>query len=145
VLAVGNDDQFRRFCAASGRADLMHDARYLTNPLRVTHRAELIPELQRMFQSQSSAEWQRRLQAAGVPYAPVQSVDEVFTLAQVQARQMVSQAEGLKLVASPIKVSGSPAPRAELPPRLGQHSEAILGELGYSREEVGQLRDSGVI
>jgi glutaryl-CoA transferase len=145
ALAVGNDDQFRRFCDAAGRAELARDVRFATNPSRVAHRAQLIPELQRTFRSGTTAEWQRRLEGAEVPHAPVLHVDQAFTLPQVQAREMVQDVAGLKQVASPIKVSGATLPAAQPPPRLGQHSAEVLAEFGYTTAEIERLRDDGVI
>jgi crotonobetainyl-CoA:carnitine CoA-transferase CaiB-like acyl-CoA transferase len=146
VLAVGNDDQFRRFCAAAERDDLGKDPRFATNPLRVTNRFTLIDELQKLFRSASTTEWTRRLEAAQVPHAPVLSLDEVFTLPQVQARNMVIETTGgLKLVASPIKSDGHSMPAPAPPPRLGEHTDEILGKLGYSKDAIRQLREMGVI
>jgi crotonobetainyl-CoA:carnitine CoA-transferase CaiB-like acyl-CoA transferase len=144
ALAVGNDDQFRRFCDVAG-AGLAGDARFATNPARVTNRGQLIPELQQIFRSGTTAEWQRKLEAAEVPHAPVLHVDQAFALAQVQARQMVRDVAGLKQVTSPIKASGAAMPAALPPPQLGQHSAEVLAEFGYSAAEIQRLRDAGVI
>jgi len=146
VLAVGNDDQFQRFCAAAAHDDLGTEARYATNPLRVTNRLDLISQLNKLFRSASTTEWTRRLSAAEVPHAPVLSLDEVFALPQVQARNMVVEtAGGLKLVASPIKIDDRSMPAPSPPPRLGEHTDGILDELGYSKDAIRQLRELGVI
>ena len=78
VLAVGNDRQWQKFCAAAHRDDLAGDPRYTTNPLRVAHRCELIPELARLFKTRSTAQWQLVLTEADVPHAPVLPLDEVL-------------------------------------------------------------------
>jgi crotonobetainyl-CoA:carnitine CoA-transferase CaiB-like acyl-CoA transferase len=75
VLAVGNDDQWRRFCAAAALSDLAADERFGRNPGRVTHRAELVPRVARALRSRTTAAWESLLTAAEVPHAPVLGVD----------------------------------------------------------------------
>jgi crotonobetainyl-CoA:carnitine CoA-transferase CaiB-like acyl-CoA transferase len=145
VLAVGNDEQFRRFCSAAARDDLGRAERFATNPQRVTLRRELIPQLQQVFKTATTAEWQRRLEAAGVPHAPVQSIAEIMAEPQLQAREMVVHGSGLDLVGSPIKVTGAPPQTPTPPPKLGEHSDAILRELGYSADSIDRLRGARVI
>jgi formyl-CoA transferase len=146
VLAVGNDDQFRRFCVAAGQDGLGNDPRFTTNPLRVANRAALVAGLQKLFRSASTFDWEQRLAAAHVPHAPVLAMDEVFAQPQVAARNMVVETtSGLKLVASPIKIDGQPAPTPSPPPKLGEHTEEILRELGYDNDAIRQWRAMGVI
>jgi crotonobetainyl-CoA:carnitine CoA-transferase CaiB-like acyl-CoA transferase len=146
VLAVGNDDQFHRFCVAAGRDDLGGDPRFTTNPLRVANRASLIAELRPLFRSASTIDWEKRLAAVQVPHGPVLALDRVFAQTQVAARNMVVEtSSGLKLVASPIKCDGQSMPAPSPPPKLGEHTDAILGELGYARDAIRQLREMGVI
>jgi crotonobetainyl-CoA:carnitine CoA-transferase CaiB-like acyl-CoA transferase len=146
VLAVGNDAQWQRFCAAANRADLAADSRYATNRLRVANRVALVVEIAAMVRERTSADWTRLLAGADVPHAPVMAVDEAFAHPQVAARSMMVQsADGLKLVGNPIRFDGeSPAvPRS--PPQLGEHTADVLAELGYSVDDVARLRREGVI
>ncbi len=146
VLAVGNDEQWQRFCAAAGRTALGADARFATNRLRVKNRVELVAEVKKTLTSIQTAEWTRRLTAAEVPHAPVLALDEVFSHTQIQARNMVVQTpDGLKLVASPIKCDGFDSLPTKSPPRLGEHTDEILAESGYTADAIRQLRVDGVV
>jgi crotonobetainyl-CoA:carnitine CoA-transferase CaiB-like acyl-CoA transferase len=145
ALAVGNDEQFRRFCHATLHADLAQDPRFATNPARVKHRGALIPALQAIFRSSTTEEWQRLLAAAEVPHAPVLSLDQVFALSQVQARRVIQNVGGLKQVASPLRLTGQELRTAKPPPTLGQHTDEVLKELGYSTAEIQRLREVGAI
>lgn len=148
VLAVGNDGQWNRFCTAAGCDDLASDPRFATNPGRVAAREQLVPCVASRLRQRTTREWQVLLDRALVPNAPVLGVDEALALPQVRARGMISDVtlrggSSLPLVASPIRFGD--VPEAVPPPRLGQHSDEILLELGYGPAEVAELRRSAVI
>jgi crotonobetainyl-CoA:carnitine CoA-transferase CaiB-like acyl-CoA transferase len=148
VLAVGNDEQWRRFCAASGFAD---EARFATNAARVTNYAELKPLLDALLRQRTRGSWIEQLTAVGVPCGSVRNLHEVFTDAQLSARGMVAEVEhsrigALKLLGVPVKLSATPASVPTAPPTLGQHTDAVLGQdLGFSAREIAALRAQGVV
>ncbi|OWW19678.1 CaiB/BaiF CoA transferase family protein [Noviherbaspirillum denitrificans] len=151
IVAVGNDGQYRRFVEAGGRPELAVDERFATNPMRVRHRATLVPLLADMVKTKTKQQWIDALEAAGVPCGPINNLDEVFENPQVQARglrmDLPHPAGGMvKLVGSPMKMSATP-PRYDLPPpMLGQHTEAVLREvLGESEERIAELKDKGIV
>lgn len=109
MLAVGNDEQFRRCCLVFGVPELAEHAHYQSNALRVQHREKLIQLLSEQTQTQSRAYWQYALGKAGVPCGPVQSIDEVMNDAQAIARAMVQKAPldqhtSYQHIANPIKL-----------------------------------------
>jgi crotonobetainyl-CoA:carnitine CoA-transferase CaiB-like acyl-CoA transferase len=148
VLAIGNDDQWRRFCAV---AALEHDERFATNRSRVVNYSELKPLLDRRLATRTRAQWIEQFMAAGVPCGSVRDLHEVFTDPQLAARAMVAELEHasagmLKLLGTPLKLSETPGGVRTPPPLLGEHTESVLtGELGFTREEVSSLRGKGVI
>ncbi|WP_323144120.1 CaiB/BaiF CoA transferase family protein [Massilia phyllosphaerae] len=151
IVTAGNDSQYRKFVEAGGRPELAQDARFATNPLRVQHRAVLVPLLDAMVATKTRAEWIALLEAAGVPCGPINNLDEVFADPQVQARGMAIALEhplagSVKLVRSPMKLSGTPATSDAAPPVLGQHTDEVLaGLLGKSGEEIAALRAQGIL
>ena len=151
VLAVGNDDQWRRFCAAAGLAELAADERFATNPQRVVHRHLLQPIVARVMQIRDRADWTERLRQAGVPCGPVRTVGEALEDPQLQGRGMISAVQHpiageLRLVGSPVKLSDSTSRADRPPPTLGEHTDAILTkELGFSEEQVRDLRQRQVV
>ena len=133
ILAAGNDRLFRRTCEAIGRPELAVDPRYATNEARVRNRDDLIPALQDIFLTRPAAEWLALIEEAGVPCAPVRTVDEVFTSPEGAAmvQEVDDPARGvLRLVANPIRVSGRLTAVRRPPPRLGEHTDEVLAELG---------------
>jgi glutaryl-CoA transferase len=148
VLAVGNDDQWRRFCAA---AALDAGERFATNRERVTGYAELRPLVAARIRTQPRRYWMERLGAAGVPCGSVRDLHEVFTDPQIAARDMVvpmshPAAGDIRVLGSPLKLSDTPATQRTPPPTLGQHTEQVLRQdLGFTREAVGDLRARGVV
>ncbi|MEW9031182.1 MAG: CaiB/BaiF CoA-transferase family protein [Planifilum fimeticola] len=150
VIAVGNDRQFRRLAEVLGKPELAEDGRFATNRDRLSRREELTEALQRVFETRPAREWMELLQGAGIPCAPIQSIDQVFGHPQVRAREMVVEmphpsAEKVKLVGSPLKLSRTPVTYRRHPPLAGEHTQEILAELGYSEEEIEKLRREGVI
>ncbi len=150
MVAVGSDGLWRRFTAATGLDDLTDDPRYATNPDRVHHRVTLIPRITQALAARGCVEWTDRLNAAGVPAGPVNSVPAALAQPQVAAREMVVEVEHpvagmLKMLGTPLKLSGQPASIRRPPPVLGQHTDEILAEAGYPAERIAELRAAGVI
>jgi len=151
ILAVGNDGQFARFCQVAGRPDLAADERFRANAGRVLHRAALVPELERVLAMRPSSDWIASLEAAGVPCGPINDLGQVFEDPQVRARGMRLEvphplAGTASLVASPIRLSGTPVAPGTAPPTLGQHTHEVLAEvLGLDEATRASLREVGVI
>ena len=151
ALGVGNDRQYRDLCNAADRPDLWADARFQTNPGRVSHRSELIPAWQAVFASRTSSAWTASLGARGIPIGPINDIPSALTGPQARARQMVREvkrADGapVKLVGPVAKLSATPAEIYSPPPRLGEHTREILsGELGFSADEIERLAQEKVI
>jgi glutaryl-CoA transferase len=149
-LAVGNDDQFRRFCAAAGVTQLYEDPRFATNPARVVHHSELRQRLSPVLCARPRAYWLDVLNQAGVPCGAVRDVPEALADRQVVAREMIQSVEHatagmLKVVGVPIKLSETPGSVRTAPPTLGQHTDAILRELQIGDDEIARLRGKRVI
>ncbi|OFW06238.1 MAG: hypothetical protein A3I61_18360 [Acidobacteria bacterium RIFCSPLOWO2_02_FULL_68_18] len=150
MLAVGNDDQFRRFSDAVGAPELASDARFATNPQRVAHRGVLLPLLAPLLRRRARGEWTRVLRAAGVPCGAVRTIGEMLADPQLAARDMIATvvhptAGALRLVGSPVRLSGAARRADHAAPALGEHTDAILGELGLSADDIGALRHRGVV
>jgi formyl-CoA transferase len=148
VIAVGNDDQWLKFC---GVARLSEDGRFATNRQRVTGYAQLKPILDECLRQKSRAYWIDQLTAAGVPCGSVRDLAEVFADPQIDARHMTTSLEhpavgALKMLGTPLKLSATPPAIRTPPPTLGQHTDAVLTrDLGLSSEQVRTLRAQGVV
>jgi len=151
VLAIGNDGQWQRFCHAAGRPDLADDARFATNTLRVEHRAILVPILEEVFRLRTSAVWQEALRRAEIPHAPVWNYAQLFADAQAADRNLrltVRDPDGkpVDLVGSPFHLGGTNLPEPSTPPRLGQHTDEVLGSvLGLDTKRLLELRKQRII
>lgn len=133
AVAVGNDAQWLRLCEALGAPALAGDARLATNPGRVAHREEVVAALADRFRALPAAEWMERLDAAGVPCAPVQSVGEALEDPALRGRGGVWDVEGptfgsTEMVAPPVRLSRTPATLRRPPPSLGEHTEEVERE-----------------
>ena len=141
VIAVGNDGQFRSLCTALGEADLGTDERFAANAGRVANRDQLGPILSALTAPLTMAALMQRLEAAGVPCGPVNTVDQVFAEPQAVARDLtVEQTRDdlnapVRTVASPIRMNGAAAVAVRPPPALGQHTDEVLAR--YRGQEPG--------
>ena len=151
ILACGNDNLYRRFCEAAGCPELANDARFATNGKRVENRDELKRLLDVIFAKRTKKEWGELLDAAGVPNGPINDIAQVFAEPQVQARGVRIEVEHpvagrLPMVASPMRFSATPIEHRTPPPRLGEHTDAVLKEiLGKSDAEIARLRGGGAL
>lgn len=150
VVAVGNDQQFRRFCDALSWPELSADPRFATNEQRVINRDPLLALLEPVLAARPAAEWVALLREHGVPCGPVNTVAEVFGDPQVLNRQMLVElphptAGTLRLPGIPVKFGATPGAIRRHPPLLGEQSREILQELGYGPAEIGHLIESGIV
>lgn len=150
ILAVGNDGQFAKFCAVAGHAELALDARFSRNADRVKNRDVLVPLLAEIMKHRSKADWLTALEAAKVPCGAINNLDEVFADPQVMARGMTVAlphplTDNLRVVASPMKLSLTPVQYQSAPPLLGQHTDEVLSEAGWSLERLAELRNRRVV
>ena len=150
VVAVGNDDLWRRFCEVIGRADLVAHERFATNRGRVAHYDELRPLLVEQLRARDRGEWVRMLKAAGVPCGSVRDIGEVLQDVQIEAREMIqtiehSAAGMIKVMGVPIKLSDTPGTVRMAPPTLGEHTDAVLRELGLDGPAIETLKRERVV
>jgi crotonobetainyl-CoA:carnitine CoA-transferase CaiB-like acyl-CoA transferase len=153
ILAVGNDDQFRRFCAFAEVPELPQDERFRSNDGRVRNRGALTGLLAPILRAKPSRHWIEGLEAHNVSCGPINTIDQVFADPQVQARGMRIEmphpavgGEPVPLIASPIRMSATPPSYDHAPPLLGQHTDEVLQELlGLEPDELAVLHESGVI
>jgi formyl-CoA transferase/CoA:oxalate CoA-transferase len=159
TVAVNNDRLWRAFCAAVERPELVADPRFATNGDRVRHRDALVPVLEAVFRALPGEVWLERLQRAGVPAGPINTIDRVAAHPQVRARELLVEVDyhgapipsptapwraGLPGERPPAGGPGNARPSA--PPLLGEHTAAVLGRiLGYSAARVAALEAEGVI
>ncbi|MBB3275719.1 MULTISPECIES: CaiB/BaiF CoA-transferase family protein [unclassified Pseudoxanthomonas] len=144
ILAVGNDAQFARFCAIAGHPEWAGDPRFARNADRVRNRDVLVPLIAYAMRMRVRADWLAALEAGGIPCSSVNDIDEVFADPQVRARGLQVAVDhpardALPLVASPLRLSATPVRYRSAPPTLGQHTEEILREFGFSGEEIAAL------
>jgi formyl-CoA transferase len=151
ALAVGNDRQFRTFCAVAGRPELAEDPRFITNTDRLDHRDELIPLVAAAIAERPADDWLRVLNDAGVPAGPINTIPQALADPQVQALGLLRTlphptAESIQVVGPPVHLSETPMEPRSAPPRHGEHTEEVLREvLGISSEEIKRLREEGAV
>lgn len=136
ILAVGNDAQFGRFCEIAGVPQLARDERFLTNAMRVRHCVELRQAIAPVLAQRTRTEWGSELDAAGVPWGPINTMSDVFADPQVQHRQLLVEGEHprmgrVPMVRNPmLSALGDAARPVRPPPLLGEHGEQVLAQVG---------------
>jgi crotonobetainyl-CoA:carnitine CoA-transferase CaiB-like acyl-CoA transferase len=150
ALAVGNDALWQAFCQAADLSDLAADSRFATNALRLANYEALKPRLAAVFAAKPRAVWTSLLLEAGVPCGAVRSVEEVFQDPQTAAREMMVSVPhatlgSVRVTGVPVKLSGTPGSVRSGPPTLGQHTAAVLTELGYEAAAIDALVTSGAV
>jgi len=148
VIGAANPKLWTALCGVIGREDLVRDARFTDNVLRIRNRVVLIEELEREFARRTATEWVDALLAAGVPAAPIYDYAEALASEQAVARNMVLKiqhpVEGeTRALGFPVKLGGTPQQVRHPAPLLGQHTEQVLGEIGMTAEDIAALRRSG--
>jgi crotonobetainyl-CoA:carnitine CoA-transferase CaiB-like acyl-CoA transferase len=151
IVAVGNDAQFGRLCAAAGHPEWASDPRFVSNPARVANREAFIEAFSAVSRTRMTAEWVAALEAVGVPCGPINTLADVFRDPQVQARGMqraMPHGAGgeVQLVSNPVRMSETPPSYRLAPPLLGAHTREVLEErLGMEEAEIERLRMAKII
>jgi crotonobetainyl-CoA:carnitine CoA-transferase CaiB-like acyl-CoA transferase len=151
LMVLGaNDHLFTALCGVVSAPELASDPRFATNPDRVANRDELIGLLADRFPGETVATWLERLELAGVPAAPVHDIGQVAEDEQTAALGLLqalphSTVEGFRTVALPLSTDAERVQHAAAPPTIGEHTAEVLGELGYSTEEIEGLEAAGVV
>jgi len=151
ILAIGNDQQFERFCQAAECETLAQDQRFAINEQRVNNRTELIPLLAQIVATKTTKTWLTLLEPLAVPCGAVNSIEQALNHPQIKHRKMVKYLpnnfnELVPTIASPINLSETPLQYTHASPLLGEHTISVLKEsLGYSEQAIAELYSLGVV
>jgi formyl-CoA transferase len=149
-IATTGGKMWERFCQALGAQALLEQPDYRTAEARLKNRDALNAEIETYLQSRSSAEWVEHFNKAGVPCGPIYSIDKVFADPQVKHLKIAQKVDGkgkrkLTLVGQPVSLSRTPSHLAAPPPKLGEHTDAVLKEFGFSKQEIKALHKAGAV
>ncbi|MBL8163813.1 MAG: CoA transferase [Anaerolineae bacterium] len=150
ILGVGSDNTWRKFCAVAGLDALADDPRFATNADRVRNYDALMPPVRDALRQYGADEWMQRLRDADVPVGKINTVAEALADPHLLERGFIVELAHpdlgiLKSLATPVHMSDTPLRYDRHPPRLGEHSEELLLELGYAADDIARMREQGVI
>jgi succinate--hydroxymethylglutarate CoA-transferase len=147
VVAANSEQQYQILCKRIGRAELIEDERFKTNALRVDHRSEMEDILTEVFLEKSSDEWLEVFDGSGLAHGPVNTIERAFDHPQIRPRDMILPLEWSALasgewdaIGPAVKFSESQTAVRRMPPLLGEHTDEVLKDAGYSSEEIEKLR-----
>lgn len=149
-IGAANQNNWERMCSAVGRDDLLDDARFASNPERMVNIQSLTPIMEETFRTRTTAHWVEILERAGVPCGPIYNIEQVYADPHVQSRDMAVElqhpkAGGIRNIGVAVKLSDTPGSVRTPAPLLGQHTDDVLAEFGYSDADIGALRQSGAL
>ena len=149
-IATTGGKMWERFCQALGAPDFLENADYRTAEARLKNRDTLNAEIEAHLQSRDSADWVAHFNDAGVPSGPIYAIDKVFDDPQVKHLAMAQKVDGkgkrkLTLVGQPVSLSRTPSHLAAPPPKLGEHTDAVLKDFGFSKREIKALHKAGAV
>jgi Predicted acyl-CoA transferases/carnitine dehydratase len=149
LVGAFRDDPIADICAALGIEDLTRQERFSTFALQCANRSELHAELSAVFRRNTTQHWIEVLEKADLLCAPIRTLDEALADPQTDANGMVVEidrdGEPVRTVGSPVKLTDGAATVRFPPPRLGEHTDAVLAELGYDAERIAALRSAGIV
>jgi len=150
TVGAANDNLWPRFAKLLGLEHLVTDPRFDSVPSRLQHRAELEPLVESVTHRQPRSHWLAKCEEAGIPAGPIYTVPEALADEHAQARGMVQtlqhpQVGAVRVLGNPVKMSATPATMRKAAPTLGEDNDAVFGELGYTAQELNDLRTRGVI
>ncbi|MET3317155.1 UNVERIFIED_ORG: crotonobetainyl-CoA:carnitine CoA-transferase CaiB-like acyl-CoA transferase [Peribacillus simplex] len=150
VVAVGNDEQFRRFTYVLERPDLAEQEQFKRNENRLLNKEELIPIVEDLLKRKTKKEWKVLLDDAGIPNGPINTIAEMLEDPQIKARDMLVNmehptVENLRVTGSPLKLSKTPVTMRKHPPLYGEHTDSILAGIGYKPDEIIKFKQNKII
>jgi crotonobetainyl-CoA:carnitine CoA-transferase CaiB-like acyl-CoA transferase len=150
LIGVANDNLWRKFCRIAGLEDIVDDARFRTNADRAAHRAQVVTRVQAAVATHPVNWWYDKLSEAGVPCSPINNLDQLVSNPHTEATGIVLEYEhpvagATKGVAQPWVLDGHAREAGTPPPSRGEHTDAVLGELGLSTQDILRLRAANVV
>jgi crotonobetainyl-CoA:carnitine CoA-transferase CaiB-like acyl-CoA transferase len=148
-IATTGSKMWQRMCEALGAPELMQRPEYASAAERLRHRDELNADIEAVTAKHTSKKLVEKLNEAGVPTGPIYAINEVFADPQVQhlkiAQTVKAKDRSVTLVGQPVTLSRTPSKLVAPPPRLGEHTNAVLKEFGFSAKQITELRRAGAI
>jgi crotonobetainyl-CoA:carnitine CoA-transferase CaiB-like acyl-CoA transferase len=149
-ICCANNALFERLCRAIDLEELLDDPRFADNTLRVKHRDVLVPLIAARVHAMKKHDVVRKLREANVPVGPINDLGEVFNDPVVRHLGLIAEmdhpvAGRVRAPGIPVRLSETPASVRRAPPELGEHTDEVLDEIGYTRDDIAKLRTDGAI